>query len=257
MSQEPRPIASPSVRALPDYLGFGRLDEGTVRACKGTVSARYLWEGEVACVVVWKEGDCLIDSYSGGRLFASSCGRDLQEAFYQRFIALLLAGREDEQLVALFRRVRRVGHNLHFQVPNRANCRYIFYPAGLIFRLRQPVTDANRPAYERLAQALANRPDNRPLWVDREGPGCIVRFHTDGSHSEETVHLVDFSALLVDLVEAVRLIAESGLSLPGIEYRLAIEMPGSATLHEGEPERGYTAFTVRTQPNSNLSEKPA
>jgi hypothetical protein len=226
------------------YLGFGILEKESASEAEGTVHAQYFATGEVTCEVEWRDGICRLDSHCDGQMVASSYGRDLQQAFYQRFSYLLHEGDRDQQLYRFLRRVLKAGKNTYFHVPTRATCHSLFFPAGLIFSLRQPLTGANRQAWELLRPRLLSPDAARPLRVDYEGRGSITRYLTDGRHTREEIGLIDLNVLLVDVVETVSLLAESGLSLPGKEYRLEVGMPRSRLLHPGESERGYTAFMV-------------
>jgi hypothetical protein len=68
---------------LPPILGFGHLDQATVRSERGRLAATYLANGQPAYLVQWSPGRCLLTAFYQGREVGVSGGPDLQHAFQQ------------------------------------------------------------------------------------------------------------------------------------------------------------------------------
>ncbi len=245
----PRP-QEPTVDDLPAYLGFGLLDQGSMRSENGALSAAYSAAGGAVHEVRWAPNDCLLKSWWRGREIGQSRGSDLEAAFFANwwsYESLWL----DRPKCDLFNQITGMG-NVYIPLPGRE---YAFYPAGLMFTLRLPILATRLPAWETFKRRI--RPPASPLVLHREGPGVVLRLGEEGEFHKDPVLVVDLHVPLAWLAPAVVACLESGIVSDGKHYRLeasASAGPGGCAWQRSRPypspralgagTRGEQAFAV-------------
>lgn len=205
----PRPTG-PTAADLPTYLGFGLLDQGSVRFEDGWLTATYSDEHDLVYEVRWNPNGCVLKSYWRGRELGRSGGPDLQKAFFYSWHGAEKSW-EDQRFIDLSNEIIRAG-NVHFVFPRPEQ---VFFPAGLLFTLRQPITQSSLAAWEALKPVFesAVTPEPRPR-LYREGPGSIVHLLEGGDTWTERVLVVDLSVPLARVVQAVARCVQGGI-VPG------------------------------------------
>jgi hypothetical protein len=245
----PRQLAQPSPEALPEHLAFGTIDRASVRTTAQTVMATYRDGRDICYEVAWAPGRCSLREYVAGSVIASSSGRDLEEAMVMSLWTVEDFS-EHPRFVALAQRVLEAGTNTYFRYPRPGGDRVFYYPAGLLFDLRLPVTRENRAAWQAFRSWLDQDPALRSVVQRiRDGPGTILTLMASGEVRAEPVMIADLMAPLATLEAAVWVCAQSHVISPGLRYRLAVAevseaFPNHLTLYAGNQDAGEILFTV-------------
>lgn len=201
--------------ALPPYLGFGVLGATEQH---GETSANYMLGDEVVYRVMLTETNCRITEYFNDKEFATAIGAKLDETFFQLFAA---------HLPYTHPRFERLYHqicdqrNIYIEFPHES--RYLFFPAGYIFVLRQPIVHDTLAIWKKLEPKLARQKDSGPIQIHAKHSGIIFRLLKSGDIRGEDVSLVDFSALLVNLASAADWLWQNKLVPSEHDYRLVIK----------------------------------
>ena len=235
----PRSV-EPTVADLPTYLGFGLLDQGSVRFEEGCLTATYSDEHHLVYEVRWNHNGCLLKSHWRGREVGRSGGPDLQKAFFYSWHGAESSW-EDQRFTDVSNEIMRAG-NVYFVFPRPE---HVFFPAGLVFALRQPLPRSRLPAWEALKRVLESEatPGPRPS-VYREGPGSILHLLAGGDTWSEPVLVVDLVVPLARVVQTVVWCVQGGIVPGGKHHRLVVSIDGGACWQNGDAEQHESAFAV-------------
>jgi len=231
---------------LPEYLGLGILNHGSIVRTEKGISATYTLGLEVVYSLEWTQAGCKLEEFYQGDSIASAFGKNLNMAFF-----LILKHPEMKfQLYPPFAQVLKsvtgVG-NIFFMYPdmNRAN---LFYPAGFILSLRQPIVECNHDAWVRFQNDMERNAAIFPLQIHAQHSGAIYRLMNDGTVIREDATMLYLSCLLRDFIESVELCQQSGLIPTEKEYRMIItDAPNKShplCMYAGDPSRSIQAFAV-------------
>jgi hypothetical protein len=227
---------------LPDYLGLGVLDSGSVVSNPGQISAEYRVQGDALYQVSVTDTGSQIIEFLDGEVIATTSGyRTLRETFFHHLCAQ--PPRQSKRLERLFRQVAGMG-NILVQFQHQPP--FLYFPAGYLVGLRQPIVESNQAAYSRLAEQWAAHPDRADLKLDPFKEGSLLRFLPSGEVTAERIGLADFICPLLHLADSAAFLCASGLVPPGKEFRLMVMdvldlVPGKISVHPGKP--GCTAVT--------------
>jgi hypothetical protein len=130
-------------RELPSSLGYGILDEESVRFENGSISANYVLDcdGSIVHKVIWDKTRCELITELHGKTHTTSWFPDLCKALTSSFLMRDFA--KDEVFDFLMERTCGIG-NIYFQKPEPkgiGNKRMIYFPAGLLMSFRLPVPE--------------------------------------------------------------------------------------------------------------------
>lgn len=124
---------------LPNYLGFGILDETSTVYENGTLTSMYRYAHDHSPVyrVEWNEQSCTLETFFKDVFYGLTRHRDLKSAFLADFSGLKIG--EDKCYLELADAASRSG-NAFVQVPatGRYGTHVAFYPAGIIMDLKFP-----------------------------------------------------------------------------------------------------------------------
>lgn len=240
MSRAPHPESY----GLPAYLGLGRYHHAYRR--KDVVRATYRIEGETTSLYYARIGAdrCRLVEFWDGATLSDIHRPLLENAFFHGLVSLPTW--EHPRFEWLIRRVT-TERNIYMAYATKPT--FFFFPAGIIFRLRQPLTKANRNAWESLKGRLEHLGKTAPLRFEHKHAGVVLKWSESSGVSIEEVDLLDFSALLVNVIAATDLLWESGIVPAEKEHSLGVvdsmqSGHDSLTLRPGVPERGFQTFTV-------------
>lgn len=235
----PRP-KGPTVEDLPTYLGFGLLDQRSARFEEGWLTATYSDEHDRVYEVRWNPNRCVLKSYWRGREVGRSGGPDLTKAFCYSWHGAEKS-LEDQRFVDLSNEVIQAG-NVYFLFPRPE---FVFYPAGLLFTLRQPLPERYLPAWQAFKRTLEFEGGPQPrLVVHREGPGRILHLADDGDMWSEEVIVVDLVVPLARIVQAVARCIQGGIVPSGKHHRLVVSIQGGTCWQTGAAGQRERAFAV-------------
>lgn len=236
----------PEFYGLPPYLGLGRYYQAYRQ--KDVIRATYWIDGDdyAAFYVRLEKNRCLFSESWQKKSFAHTWHENLANAFLHHMAAVRLA--EHPRYQALAQRVVD-GRNIHFQLAFSPTA--IFYPAGFIFRLRQPLVSANRAALAKLQNDIALLGGSNSLKYQGISPGCLLKWSHATGVSVEDIEVADFTVPLIDVIAAADLMWQSGIIPHQHELRLEIvDITASApshsysVLHPGIPTGELGAFAV-------------
>jgi hypothetical protein len=235
---------SPLSESLPEYLGMGILDAHSVELGPDTLTARYTVDGDLLCRVSISDQHVQIEEFLDGKSLATTQSVSLQDAFFHH----LMTQRPYDN-----RRYERLYHRLtdgrNVVVRYAGESAYLYYPAGYIFTLRQPVVSGNQAILARVARSATGGTDQTRLKLDKVRDGVVLRLLENGEVTAETVRVADFTAILLRVVEAADRLWQSGIVPPEKEYALAVmdsslNAAGNLTVRLGDTARGIAAYSV-------------
>jgi len=238
-------IESNNIYELPAYLGFG-IAVDSVRTEIG-VSVKYYCDNEVVYVVECTPDRCEIKEFYKGEIISSSYGENLENAFFQ------LLSKSDPlrhpRFLDLSNKVTGTG-NIHFIWPKMKED-LLFYPAGYLYALQQPVVASNHEAWERLKSDIINDAiiiDYVGLFLHSQSPGAIFRLMKDGTVKREDIIMVHLGCPLFNLTRAVEYCQKNGLIPIEKEYRMTVINGGGRlsplNVVTGDSARGIQAYAV-------------
>jgi hypothetical protein len=132
---------------------------------------------------------------------------------------------------------------------------YLFYPAGYIVCLRQPIANNNKSIFSKTEKALM---DSNGIFtkLDKRN-GIIIKLLEIGDVTVEQVIVADFSTTLLHLARSVDMLWGSGIVPEEKEYRLTVmdnsERPaGNISIYLGDISRGFLTFSVIVTEGADL-----
>ena len=242
---------------LPATLGLGTLDPASVAVKGGKTTAHYLLGGQVVYQVTLSKSQCALQEFLDGQELGKTVQATLKAAFTQHLMSL--PPYESRRFERLYHQITD-NRNVHIEFAEESEA--IFFPAGYIFVLRQPIVASNRARWKALKARLKREGDSAPLQFDGEHSGIIFRLNASGRVKTEQVMLADCTATLVNVAAAADWWWQSGIVPPEQEYRLMVldaskALPGELRLYRGEPGRSAPVFCVLVTDNVKASLKEA
>ena len=207
---------------LSEYLGFGILDQNSIISDERGIKATYSSAGEKVYGINWVPAKCEIEEFYGGRSIAFAEGDNLQLAFFH-----LLQGMNPTTHARFFKLVNDVIQigNIYFVWPNMKNG-YLYYPAGFLFSLTQPIANHNIESWIRLKSNIEQNKTGYAFAFDAQKSGALFKFKENGSIEREDVTLVQMSCTLLNLYKTAKECKDNGLIQPTPEYRMTIVSAG-------------------------------
>jgi len=234
---------SENIYELPDYLGFGILNQDSIVRTEKCVSAIYALGLEPVYAVEWTHDGCKLEEFYQGDTIGSAYGEKLSLAFFR-----LLTDSNPLTHPRFFQLGKSIieSGNIHFIYPNmKSGC--LYYPAGFIFSLIQPIVDCNYDAWAGFASSTERNDAEFVSQIDAR-PGAIYRLMTDGTTSKYNTTLIHLASKLLDLIKSVELCQQNGLIPSEKEYRMTITTAGSGldslNLYSGDLKRGIKEYAV-------------
>lgn len=239
-------IEKPSVSTdtLPDYLGLGILAGNSIAIIRDKVYADYIWENEILYHVTVGKSTFQIVEFFGGKQIATTSGNEsLQKTFFSHLIS------QPPYQSKLFERLfHKLADNRNINVRFPRQPRYLYYPAGYIFALRQPIVNNNKSTLIKIEQNLVSSQDSG-IKLESKRSGVIMKLLKNGKVLVEQIEVADFGCTLFHLAQSVDILWESGVVPNEKEYRLTVmdssETPaGNISVYLGDISRGFLTYSV-------------
>jgi hypothetical protein len=235
-----------SIYKLPEYLGLGILNHNSIVRTEECVTANYTLGLDVVYSLEWTQAGCKLKEFYQGNSIASAFHENLNMAFFNILKHPEMKFYLYPPFLQLINYVKGAG-NIFFAYPDM-NRAYLYYPAGFIFILRQPIVDCNHDAWVRFQNDMERNAAIFPLQIDAHHSGAIYRLMDDGMVIREDTTIIYMSCLLRDFIESVELCEQSGLIPTEKEYRMIItDAPNKShplCMYAGDPSRSIQAFAV-------------
>lgn len=236
--------ASKEPQELPPYLGLGVLDAGSVSTKAGKTTAAYMLGDEVVYRVMMSEKCSEVTEYFDREELGRSREATLRNAFLQYMMSF--PPYENPRFERLYRQITE-DRNIYLQFASEPQA--IYFPAGYIFSLKQPIVSSNRAKWNALKKKLAREKDDGVVQLEGEKKSVILRLLDSGKVTVEDVDIGECSAILLNLAAATDLFWQSGVVPDEKEYRLIAtdcyaNLPGNMRFYLGEPARGFVTFSI-------------
>jgi hypothetical protein len=210
----------------------------------GNTTAHYLLGSEVVYQVTLSQSRCTIQEFLDGQELGKTVQATLKAAFTHHLMSL--PPYENRRFERLYHQITD-NRNVHIEFAEEPEA--IFFPAGYIFVLRQPIVASNRAKWKALKARLGREGDSAPLQFDGEHKGVIFRLDKSGRVKTERVMLADCTATLLNIAAAADWWWQSGTVPPEREYRLMVldaskSLPGQLRLYLGQPPQSASVFCV-------------
>ncbi len=252
MSIKKAKFSATPVDTLPDYLGLGVLATNSIVNSKGQVSAYYMWDSEILYKITVGKSTYQIDEFFNGKQIATTSGDEsLQKTFFNHLVSQ--PPYQSKQFERLF---HKLADDRNVNVRFASQPRYLYYPAGYIFALRQPIVSSNKSILSTIEKNLASLHDDS-INLESQREGVIVKLSKNGKVVVEQVKVVDFSCTLFHLVQSVSMLWKSGIVPKQMEYRLNVmdsseTTAGNITIYLGDISRNFLTFSVIVTEGANL-----
>ncbi len=251
----PKPSDNLTNQEIPGYLGFGMLDPHSVRCEDDKVLFEY-WVGkDLVYEIILREDSCMIVEHFEGENAGMSQYKTLEEAFTYHLISIPL--HKNKRFISLCKRITK-NRNIYVQLTGEGGRQSVYYPAGYLFVLRQPIATCNQAAWDALKEKIKNEDQDFPLQLSGESNGVMLRLLKSGKVDVENIIVGDCGAMLLDLEDAVNLIWESGVVPDEKEYRLSVmeisqSVANGIQICPGAPGSKISAFSVCITDNMKMS----
>ncbi len=207
-------------RELPSYLGYGILDEKTVRFENDVIRADYVLEcdGSVVHRITWDKSHCELETLLHGSFAGFSSYTDLDKALSYDFMSRNLA--EDNVFNFLSETTIGMG-NIYIQQPDskeKGKPKVVYFPAGLLMCFRLPVID-NGWDYQAFLLTI-NESGFAKLRLERNS--CLLLADPSLKVTIRPLVVAEFIVPLAYMTGAARIFAESGIIESGKPFRLMI-----------------------------------
>lgn len=207
-------------RQLPLYLGYGILDESSIRLDQDVLHAHYVFEcdGSLVHQVKWSAKNCELATFCHGKSGPLSVFPDLEQALLTESSWWDLS--QSDCFRFLSKEVCKQG-NIFVNHPKKADkdTSVSYYPAGKMFVFSIPLK-ATCPAYYDL-MAEFNGP--HALTFYRERKGELLLCSHDFSVGVRPIIIADFIVPIAYLVSAAKRIVESGLIKKEKYFRMMVK----------------------------------
>ncbi len=249
-TENPKVISKDS---LPWHLGLGLLDKKSVVFSKGTLTANYTFDNEILYKVSIDNTRSHITEFLDGQPKAYTSGEEKFEIIFFKHLQSELPYKSQ-----LFERLyHKLTDGRNINVIFATQPRFLYFPSGYLFSLRQPIISANQSIFSAIEQKLAES-TNENLNPITKRDGAILKLLKNGTVSTEQVMIVDFSSTLFHLAESVDYLWASGIVPKQIEYRLnvldsSMTPPGNITVYLGDYDRGFITYSIVLTQGADLS----
>lgn len=195
-------------RELPAYLGYGILDESSIRFENDELHANYVFESDGSLVhqVNWEKDRCYLITFCHGKAGRKSCYCDLKQALLADCMTWTLY--QDDCFLFLSKEVSALG-NIYVNHPKRDKneTALSYYPAGNLFVFSLPVQVKNQ-AYHDFLDAVQGSP---ALRFFRERNGSLLLSDHEQQISLKPIIFAEFIVPLARLVSAAKIIVAAGV----------------------------------------------
>ena len=245
MSKNDAYMSSNPLEDLPDYLGLGVLDVSSVERSRDKVIAFYKFENEVVYRVSISNKDFQIVELLDGQPIATTAEQvSFRETFFHHLIS-----QPPSQSKRFERLYHRLADHRNIVVRFALEPRYLYYPAGYLFSLRQPIGYGNKSIVDRFAAPSVGHSDQAGFKFDSVREGIILRLLQNGEVSVEQTQMADFSTTLHRLVDSVDAVWQAGMVPKEKEYQLmvldsSLNAAGNISIYLGEISRGSATFSA-------------
>ncbi len=253
MSKKIENVSAKSLDTLPEYLGLGLLDSKSIVKGQNKVSADYRWENEILYKVSASISDCQIVEFSDGKPIATTSEPDsLQKTFFKHLVSQ--PPYQSRQFERLF---HRLADERNINVRFARQPKFLYYPAGYIFGLRQPIIEDNKSIFFKIEKELTSSSKD-DIKLEHKREGIILKLLKDGNVTVEQVMMVDFSTVLFHLVNSVDMLWESGIVPKEKEHQLTVldssETPaGNISIYLGDMSRDFLTYSIIVTEGANIN----
>ena len=243
------PDFDPDKKHLPPYLGYGKLNQDSVKRTNGCIEGRYYLHDQQVYNIHWNDR-CDFTSCYDEELISITTDKNLSSAFQKNWLSTCMMDSGnflDPRMVYLAQAISK--HSIYFKYPqakidDRVMC---YFPAGKIFDLMIPVRenylhtlDVFRCLMEDNGQVLSTLEENII---------SLLTMDMEGKVSVEEVRTISFSATLSRIYDAAILLESTGLLLKIKKYALFIRdaveaMMPSLFVQYGDIGDGYQTYGI-------------
>lgn len=230
---------------LPSCLGLGRLESNTVQMTEDGLTASYFHESDLLYQVQLKPRQTWLKEFYQKQVSSQTIGGSLQETFLRHFASIETY--QDLRFRDVFQPMMAQG-NIFINLPSKFSM--IFYPAGLILGLRIPVDLVRMKEWSRIKKKLEAKDSVK---IESDKWGYLFYLTEDGEVKGDQVFVLEFSAMLFNIKDAVQQLIKTGMIGKTKERRMV--MTESTQLGEdafsiylGDRSKGILTYTFLAMP---------
>jgi|GEM_PF-684159 len=207
-------------RELPSYLGYGTLDEKSIKYENDTITANYVlnYDGSIVHRVNWDKTRCELKTEIHGESCETNLYPNLNKALTTGFLFRDFV--KDKVYYFLLKRTSGMG-NIYVQKPEPKGLgqkRVIHYPAGLLMSFRLPLLERT----QQYAAFLESIKRSNQITFFREHKSILLLTDTELEVTIQPLVIVEFIVPLAYMTSAAKTFDESGIINPSKQYRLMI-----------------------------------
>jgi hypothetical protein len=209
-----------SGRELPAYLGYGILDENSVRFANEVITADYVLSGDGTVVhkVIWDKNRCELQTHLHGESYGTSWYPDLHKALTYDFFSRHFDS--DKVYDYLTKRTCDAG-NIYvqkFKPASKDEKRIVYYPAGILLSFNLPL-----PEKDELYMSFLESIKGSHISLFREKSSHLLLLDV---HEQVTMHPITVAEFIVPLAymtDAAETFTKSGLIRPCKILRMMVD----------------------------------
>ncbi len=210
-----------SGRALPAYLGYGILNENSVRIENEVITAEYFLDcdGSVVHKVIWDKNRCELQTHLHGESHGTSWYPDLNKALTYDFVSRRFD--TDKIFDYLTRKTCDMG-NIHvdkFKPSGKDEKRIIYYPAGILLSFSLPLPEKD----ELYTSFLESLKQGSPINFFREKSAFLLLMDVNEQVTLHPITVAEFIVPLAYMTTAAGTFARSGLIRPSKILRMMVD----------------------------------
>lgn len=240
------------VSELPAYLGLGKLEPNSIQSVKDGLIASYLQDGDLVYQVHLQSKQVRLEEYYQQKVISQTVGGSLKETFLRHFASL------ETYKNLRFRDVFQplMGQsNIYVNLPSRFSMG--FYPAGAILGLRMPLEIDKSKEWLRVRPNFET--NESPLNLETDQQGFLFYLMENGEVKGDPVLVLEFTALLLNITEAIQQFIKTGLIGKSKEKRLVITDctqigQDALSIYLGDQSKGILTYTFLQIPPKKKTE---
>ena len=210
-----------SGRELPSYLGYGILDENSIKFENEVITADYILDcdGTVVHKVVWDRNRCELQTQLHGESYGTSWCPDLHKALTYDFFSRRF---DDDKIYDYLTKRTCDAGNIYvqkFKPAGKDDKHIVYYPAGLLLSFSLPLPEKD----EVYTSFLNFIKQGSPVSLFREKVAYLLLMDV---HEQVTMHPITVAEFIVPLAYMIRaagIFAKSGLIRPCKILRLMVD----------------------------------
>ncbi len=204
-------------RELPNYLGYGILDESSVKVANEVVTADYRLDCDKTIVhrLTWEKDQCQFETFLHGAFAGESRYPDAVRVVANDFNAIDIT--THPVFLFLAKEISKKGNIYVDLAGSKDRTSASYYPAGKLMIFSLPVPEFN----EKITSLILGL-DREKIRFYQEKKVTLLRSDQQKNITFQPLLFIEFIAPLAFIMQAVEIILKADVICPEIRYRMMV-----------------------------------